>query len=41
LVSPANLDIKIYLSLVNNQMFKVEFNGIFQIMGQFMQAKEE
>jgi len=41
LVNASDPNIKTYLSLINDRRFKVEFNGIFQIMGQFMQAKEE
>lgn len=37
----SNSDIKVALSMINDHMFKVEFNGIFQIIGQFMQAKLE
>jgi len=41
LVSFPDAEVKTYLSQVNDHRLKVEFNGIFQIMGQFMQAKEE
>lgn len=41
LIDLPNSYIKLSLSLINDRMFKVEFNGIFQIMGQFMQAKLE
>jgi len=41
LIDVPNSFMKISLSLINDHMFKVEFNGAFQIMGQFMQAKLE
>lgn len=41
LIDVPNSFTKISLSLINDHLFKVEFNDIFQIMGQFMQARLE